>query len=423
MTDQQVYRSLDVVCPFCGLLCDDLTLQNEGHSFQIDSSDCPLSKASYLEASKRTALKPRVNGKFVTRKTAIQAAVNLISNAKLPLIAGLMTDVAGTRSALNLAEYLHATIDQYSNRSYGINANHIQTNGGYFTTLSETRNRADTLVLIGPQIQKKFPRLLEILDFSKRDNSRFKIPRKIAVIGEPREEFATILEKIEVSASIECDIQQSGHVISVIQNQLEQKKDRVPITHGFPNSSIQSFVQNLKQSNYTVFVWAAEEFSFPLGDLVVDSIFRLIEAINQSRRAAGLMLTATPSTTTANAVSTWRYGKPLPLSFRSGSPEHHPDHYAWDSIMNREDTDLVIWVGGLDQSVEMPDFPTQKILLSSKDSEDADVFIPIAMPGLDHDAHLFRTDLTLVHYLENIHMNDGYSGAETLEEIYSQLKC
>ncbi|MYD78041.1 MAG: hypothetical protein F4239_03795 [Gammaproteobacteria bacterium] len=135
------------------------------------------------------------------------------------------------------------------------------------------------------------------------------------------------------------------------------------------------------------------------------------------------MLTTTPSTTTANAVSTWRYGKPLPLSFRSCNPEHHPDYYAWDSIMNREDTDLVIWVGGLDQSVEMPDCSMQKILLSNKDYEDADVFIPIAIPGLDHDAHLFRTDLTLAHYLKNLHMNDGYSGADTLEQIYSQLKC
>ena len=414
---------LDVVCPFCGLLCDDLSLQNEGHSFHIDSSGCPLSKANFLKASTRTALKPRVNGKFVTRKTAIQAAVNLISNAKLPLITGLMTDVAGTRNALNLAEYLHATIDQYSNRSFGINASHIQTNGGYFTTLSETRNRTDLLVLIGSQIQQKFPRLIEILDFLKPDNSRFKRPRKIAVIGEPCEEFAMILEQIGVSASIECDLQQSGHVISVIQNQLEKRKDRVPITHSFPNSVIQSFVQDLEQSNYAVFVWAAEEFSFPLGDLVVDSIFRLIDVINQSRRAAGLMLTTTPSTSTANAVSTWRYGKPLPLSFRSGNPEHHPEYYASDSIINRRDTDLLIWVGGLDQSVEMPDCSMKKISLSSKDSEDSDVFIPIAIPGLDHDAHLFRTDLTPAHYLKNLHMNDGYSGAETLQEIYSQLKC
>ena len=423
MTDQKIQTFPDVVCPFCGLLCDDLSLQNEGNSFHIDSLDCPLSKSNFLKASKRTALKPRVNGKFVTRKTAVQAAVNLISNAKLPLITGLMTDVAGTRSALNLAEYLHATIDQYSNRAFEINASHIQTNGGYFTTLSEARNRADMLVLIGSQIPNLFPRLIEKLGFSKSDKFQFKRPRKIAVIGEPCEEFTTILEQAEVSASIECELKQAGHVISVIQNQLEKRKDRVPLTHSFPSSAIQSFVQDLKQSDYAVFVWAAEELSFPLGDLVVDSIFRLIDVINQSRRAAGLMLTTTPSTPTANAVSTWRYGKPLPLSFRSGNPEHHPDYYAWDSIMNREDTDLVIWVGGLDQSVEMPDCSMQKILLSNKDYEDADVFIPIAIPGLDHDSHLFRTDLTLAHYLKNLHMNDGYSGADTLEQIYSQLKC
>ena len=105
------------------------------------------------------------------------------------------------------------------------------------------------------------------------------------------------------------------------------------------------------------------------------------------------------------------------------NPEHHPEYYASDSIINRRDTDLLIWVGGLDQSVEMPDCSMKKISLSSKDSEDSDVFIPIAIPGLDHDAHLFRTDLTPAHYLKNLHMNDDYSGAETLQEIYSQLKC
>ena len=88
----------------------------------------------------------------------------LISASNSPVIAGMMTDVAGSRAALELADRTGAVIDHHHNTAYHRNNSRLQTYGGYLTTLSEARNRADLIVLFGSELLAQFPRLLEKLN-------------------------------------------------------------------------------------------------------------------------------------------------------------------------------------------------------------------------------------------------------------------
>ena len=412
--------SKDVVCPFCGLLCDDLTVNRENERIAVDANGCQLTQRRFLEAASRVDLQPRICGQVATRGAALQAAADLISHANLPAIAGMMTDVAGCRSALRLAKRIRASIDQHASRSSALNTSRIQTHGGFFITLTEARNSADLLVLINPDLITRFPRLLEILNFDKTSESRLKQRRNVAVLGESSDKVRT---QDNIAAHVECQLEDAGLVASIVQRRLEKSVHSASHHHDVSQTQIDQLISLIEQSHYPVFVWAGEDFVFPLGDLVIESVFRLIETLNKSKRAAGLTLTSSASTVTANTVSTWLHGNPLPISFRKGSPEYQPEYYSLQSIVSRGDTDLVIWVGGLEEKIELPDTDVRTIVLSNVEPENSDVFLPVAMPGIDHDAHLFRSDWVVARYLQGLRVMNGHSSAETLQEIQGMLNC
>lgn len=420
MNQPNLEISKDVVCPFCGLLCDDLTVNRANKQISVDPKGCHVSERRFSKAASRENLQPKVYGQIATRSEAIQAAAELINQAGLPTVTGMVTDVAGCRMALQLAERIRACIDQHANRSSMLNTSRIQTNGGYFITLSEARNRADLLILVNPNLITGFPRILELLGFADIRNSTQIHNRKVATIGESSDKIKT---QDSIAAHVECDLGDAGLVASMVQCCLENRVHNASHHHNLSNSQIGQLVSLIEQSHYPVFIWASEDFLFPLGDLSIESIFRLIESLNKSKRAAGLTLTSSASTTTANTVSTWQYGNPLPISFRDGCPVYQPEYYSWQSIVKRGDTDLVIWVGGLEEKVDIPNSDVKTIILSSVEPENADIFLPVTIPGIDNDAHLFRSDWIVSRYLEGLHFKDGCSSAETLQEIDRVLSC
>lgn len=412
--------SKDIVCPFCGLLCDDLTISRENGQVCVETRGCHLTQRRFLEAASRAELRPKIGGQVATRDTAIQTAADLIEQASLPVIAGLETDVAGCRSALQLAERIKACIDQHAGSSSLLNTSRIQTDGGFFITLTEARNSSDLLVLINPNLIARFPRLLEILNYAEIGRCRQNQGRNLAVVGETRDNTA---ELDNAAVHVECNLEDAGLVASRVQSRLEKRPGSAGRLHRDLEAQTDQLVSLIDDSRYPVFVWASEDFVFPMGDLAIDSFFRLIESLNRSKRAAGMTLASSASAVTANAVATWRCGNPLPISFREATPEYQPGYCSLQSVVRRGDTDLVIWVGGLEETVEMPDTEAKTVVLSSVEPQSADVFLPVSIPGIDHDGHLFRSDWIVSRYLHGLKFRDGFSSAETLQEIQEMLRC
>ena len=64
--------------------------------------------------SKRPEMKVLVDGAEAPLDRAAAAAAHLLEQARMPLVAGLGTDVEGTRAAVALAERLHGAYDHMS---------------------------------------------------------------------------------------------------------------------------------------------------------------------------------------------------------------------------------------------------------------------------------------------------------------------
>src|SRR5437764_236086 len=100
-----------------------------------------------------------IEGKPVAFAAAAREASRLLAAARLPVIAGLGTDVAGTRAALNLARAVGAAVDHMHSEALLRDLDVMREAGFMLTTRAEARARADTLLLVGPGLTAAWPEL------------------------------------------------------------------------------------------------------------------------------------------------------------------------------------------------------------------------------------------------------------------------
>ena len=149
----------NVVNPFCGTLADDLDVERTEAGLKVVKNGCSQSVAGFER--KLPPASPSVNGKDVDLSAAIKEAARLIGKAKLPLFGGLATDVGGMRAVMALAERTGGVVDHALSEAQYRNFKILQTAGWVMTTLTETRNRADLIIIAGSDIHRLHPRFFE----------------------------------------------------------------------------------------------------------------------------------------------------------------------------------------------------------------------------------------------------------------------
>src|SRR5215470_14011912 len=91
-----------------------------------------------------------IDGMPAELPTAAATAARLLDASRQPLIAGLGADVAGARAATVLAQRIGAVVDHMNADALLRDLDVLREAGLMLTTPSETRLRADTLLLVGP---------------------------------------------------------------------------------------------------------------------------------------------------------------------------------------------------------------------------------------------------------------------------------
>lgn len=369
----------DVVCPFCGLGCDDLAIEGApAGGLTVTSTDCPIARDGFgrTASAGMAAEPPRFAGVAATREEAVAAAARALAGSRTPLVGGLAADVDGVRAALALAERLGAVVDHVHSEGLYRNLSVIQRTGWITTTLAELRNRCDLLVVAGPDPAALHPRLYE----------RWVLPvpafqpavREVVFLGDgPSAETRTLLAGRPVTVV-------PGDAASLTAA-LEDPADAAP--------EMAALAGRLRAARYAVVAWAAAGFTGPHADLAVERIVQLVTAVNRHTRCAGLPLTGHDNLVGANQVCTWRFGVPLRLSLAGGGVEHDPHRFAWARYA--ETADVILWLSAFGRAV--PAFPAGRTVVAlappgTAFAAEPAVWIPVGTPGIDHAAHVFRTD-------------------------------
>jgi formylmethanofuran dehydrogenase subunit B len=410
----------DVACPFCGLVCDDLELARDEKGLHVTKNGCDKAIAGFER--KVDGAKPQVDGRDVDIGAAIQAATALIRKSSLPLYGGLGTDVNGIRAVMALADKSGGVVDHALSEGQYRNFRVLQTRGWIMTTLTEARNRADVVIVVGTDIQKLHPRFFErIVNVEASLLSETPAKRTVYFIGKGLDQSAVKGPRIGEVITLACEIDRVGEIIGALAAEVRGTPVTQDTVAGVPIGDIRSLAERCQKAAYPVFVWAPPSLAFPNADLVVSAVSDLVKDLNVKGRAAGLALGGNEGAISAGAVSSWQSGYPLRVSFASGKPDYDFTRYAIPRMLANGEGDLLVWLASFTPDLGPPATKIPTIVLGTpglKLASPPAVFIPVGTPGADHAGRIIRVDNVVSLPLRDL----GRSSLPKASDIFAAIE-
>ena len=378
-------KNINFTCPFCSLLCDDIQLTVKNNNFKQLDTNCSILSHSLKEKIKDQFA--RINGKKINITKAINNLSSLLKKSKSTLFTGMGTDIKGTKATLKIADKFKCIIDHFSGDSYVKNIKSVQEVGGFFLTLSELKNRSDTIIIIQSS-NDELPRLFEKYIFSKNTINNLK-KRKVVFIGNSLPQFIYKNKKKIHFDHIKLNSISLLHFISSLRNSINSEISEIK------DKKIVSLLKLFKQTNYGSILWSVKELDNSISDLIVTEINLLIQDLNKFTRFAGLSLTGSEHILTVNEVLLWQTGFPIRTSFEKGFPVHDIDQFSTKRLIDKKEIELAIWINSFNKKKIIVNKKIKTVLIgipTHPQKKDVDIFIPVGTPGLDHNSHLLRID-------------------------------
>jgi formylmethanofuran dehydrogenase subunit B len=407
-----------VTCPFCGMLCDDLEIERTGETLKVLKNGCGRAIAGFER--KLPPASPQIKGKDAGLDQAVAAAAALIRKARLPLYGGLGTDVGGMRALLALAERSGGIVDHAFSEAQYRNFKVLQSTGWTTTTLTETRNRADLIIVVGSDIERMHQRFFETI--VSPPESMFDVTAKkrtVVFLGRGPE-----LPDIGEVVTFACAIEDVGELLGVLRARLRGFRIKPFKIGGVSLEDIDALAERCRNAKYGVVVWAPPLLDFPHAELTVDQISGLVKDLNLTTRFAGLSLGGAEGAVTAGAVTTWQTGFPMRISFASGAPRYDPYRYEISRMLTEGEGDLLVWIASFSPEFSPPNTDLPTIVLGTPGlrlKAKPDVFIPIGTPGVDHAGRQLRVDNVVTLPLKDLGRASLPSAAEILAAIKAAL--
>ncbi|MES9970938.1 MAG: formylmethanofuran dehydrogenase subunit B [Candidatus Thiodiazotropha sp.] len=385
----------EVTCPGCGLSCDDLKIELSSGGVKSLQNGCELARSFYTTAFKHIDTDPIIDGKPVSMQEALDYAAGLLRDACSPLFAGLATDVNGMRSVLGLADRCGATLDHLNGDAMFRNVRVVQDSGWFTTTFTEVRNRADLIVVVGSQCIDRFPRLVERVLHPDESLFTENDQRKVVLLGPWRQEsLPEELARLNPTL-IATEIESLSDVVGLLRGLVAGRPVDPERLGDDLGDALRQLGKDLQQANYSTICWSAAELDIPHAELTVQALVDLAKELNAKTRSAALPLAGTQGDITSNQVCTWQLGYPLRTRLQRGYPEHDPLLNRWQDLLDRGESDLLLWISSLSPQAVPPPTETPTIVLGHAGMEfekQPSLFIPVGIPGIDHHGHWYRSD-------------------------------
>jgi formylmethanofuran dehydrogenase subunit B len=390
----------DWTCPFCPLLCDDISTVVHGDgALDAPDADCPRLTRALISFSAGTArLSPAIDDQDTDLDTALSRAASILSGAHRPLFGGLATDVAGIRALYPLAAECGAILDHLHGDATSTSTLALQDRGAFFTTLSEVRSRADLVIVFGCQPSLRYPRFYErVLGGTGRARDLSFVACDVDPAAAPVENATThsILKDAD------------PHDVLAVWSALTEGRSAASIRDdtGIADALV-GLAERIGDARYTVVVYEPAALPGEHAALLIEALNRIVKALNRTTRAGAFALGGDDGASSVNQAVTWLSG--FPLRTRVSMPaglDHDPYRYRTHQLLDGREIDALLWVASF-QPEPLPqglDENTPAIVLGHPALRDrlpkraaTTVFIPVATPGVDSGGHLFRIDGSVV---------------------------
>ncbi|MHA1771907.1 MAG: formylmethanofuran dehydrogenase subunit B [Candidatus Thorarchaeota archaeon] len=408
MANAQILEN--VVCPFCGCLCDDLRLTIENDVIVQCERGCALGKAKFLHYREDRMLSPTLRQDssqvVVPLETAIDHAARILVEARRPLIYGLSsTENDAHREAYRLAEYIGAVVDNTSSVCHGPSIIGTQASGEPMASLAEVRNRADLVIYWGANPLYAHPR--HVNRFVRAPGEYIKDPkaeRQMWVV-DVRESVTSRIADRSLIITPGSDLEVIGTLRALARGHTVD----VSSVGGVSLDTLRELADIMKQAKYGVLFYGLGLTQSRGRHNNIDATIRLVQDLNSFTKWSMLPMRGHYNVTGANKTSTWTTGYPYAVDYSRGYPRYQPGEYTAVDLLRRREVDALLNIAadpaahfprdairGL-KSIPIINLDPKRNLTSLI----ASVNIPTAIAGIECDGAVARMD-GLPLYLKKI---------------------
>ncbi len=355
----------------------------------------------------------RIDGKPASLAAAAERAAEILSAARMPVIAGLGTDAMGARASILLAEKLRGAYDHMYSARIFVGLDVMRQAGLMFTTPNEARLRADVFLFIGKDLTKVWPAMMERL--APGDTPPFDLarePRKLLWLAPGRGGA-----KVEGLAIQTLDSPDLHTALAVLRACVAGRPVNCAKS---ARHKLGEFAEVLKNARFGVAVWGGD----PLDSLAIEMVHGLILDLNKTTRFTGLHLGAGANASGVVQTSGWMTGFPMRTSFGRGFPEHDTWRFDATRMIESGEADAALWISAY--GTEAPPWKKHVPLVALVSPQTAfarepQVRIEVGCPGIDHDAAEFARETGTIVARKASHPSPAPSVAAVANEIAKHL--
>lgn len=344
-------RIENVVCPFCGCLCDDIVVEVEVEA-EVDvevkveverivavKRACANGRGLFLNAHTQAA-QPTVDGRDVEWPQAIDVAARILAESDNPLIYGLSSTASeAQRKAIGLADLLGATIDSTSSVCHGPTTIGIQNQGEPTCTLGEVKHRADLLIFWGCNPAEAHPRHF----------SRYSALARGKLVPQGRKDRTVVVVDVRPTASSRkadvflqvrpgCDFE----VLSTLRALLKGEALDVDEVGGVNVAQLRALVERMKNCRFGVIFFGMGVTQTGGKHLNVAELIALVAELNAHTRFATMPMRGHGNVAGADCTLTWQTGYPFAVNFARGYPQYNPGEFTAVDVLARGEADAAL---------------------------------------------------------------------------------
>ena len=419
----------DVVCPFCGCLCDDIEVTVAGNEIVNTRNACAISRSKFLNHGTNRITAPTVDGEAVGYDEAVEEASRILARAKRPLVYGLSsTECGAIAKAVELAELIGGVIDNTSSVCHGPTILALQQVGESKTTLGEVKNRADLVIFWGSNPTEAHLRHLirysgmpKGLYTPEGRKSRFIVAVDVRETRTAR--LADQFVKIEPNADLE--------LLQALRATVRGSKINADEVAGVPRSQIEELAKRMKGARMGIVFFGLGLTQSDGRHMNIDAAVGLVAELNHHTKFLLTPMRGHYNVAGANTVTTWQTGYPYAVDFARGYPRYNPGEYTSVDLLAKGEPDAAIIVASdpvsnfpADAAKHLARIPVvtldQKITPTTMLSK---VVIPVATAGVEVEGTAYRMDGVPLRLNKLVEPHEGHvPDEEVLDAIIERVR-
>lgn len=421
----------NVVCPFCGTLCDDIICKVENDEIVGTYNACRIGHSKFVHAEGAMRWKTpmiRKGDEFVetTYDDAIEKAAQVIAGSKKPLMYGWScTDCEAQSVGVALAEASKAIVDNTASVCHGPSVLALQDVGYPICTFGEVKNRADVIIYWGCNPFHAHPRHMSRHVYGRgffRERGR---SDRTVVVVDPRESDSSKLADIH----LKLDFNKDYELVDAIRTVMAGHEILYDEVAGISRETIEEVVDALKKAQFGCLFFGMGITHTRGKHRNIDTAIQLVQDLNNYSKWTLIPMRGHYNVTGFNQVCTWETGYPFCVDFADGSPRYNPGETGSNDVLQSKEADSMMVIAS-DPGAHFPQKSLQRMAEipviaiephRTPTTEMADIIIPPAIVGMEAAGSAYRMEGVPIR-MRKVVNSDLLSDKQILERLLVRVK-